>query len=563
MAEIKKIEEEWIPRNSTSMRKPSKLARYSFGVALNGIKIQEDSESNDYRVYLGFYSSKIKSFIGLCINNQTKKDKYLTVQITFTNGVTALVSNYTVNAYSCENYSISIPSEKIKYINLLTISDTSFEKGQALDIYYALDEIVSDSFLRVNKNTTPLNIFENKKGTKIYEDLHIEVFVKTESIVKDLVNNFDLSNLYNPILSVENTALHSDIDEFVGNHNYKAGELIHAYYSGVDYGFYVCLKDHISANNFYDDYTNGLTYTGNWSELNWSEKELLYVNKNIEESNYSVSFPYVAELLFKNLWGCDVTNNLNLYVKKTKFHIDYNSFLNDTLSKNDSSYNKFYSQGLVKTAEVIFGDSFDNDSILGNTKLDNYFRIDRLSNSYTISNPYDHSYDITPFLGMPYFKEKDFQDAYIKFILFKKDVLGNEINRIVNLPLHILFFNNLIKAYWKDLNAGYSFYSGEYMSSTSVYKFSGKKSAADAISATFVIWCPNVEKLTLNTSYRDCEIHEEPKLQNKRGQFCELYYSFKTSGLEVGDKVKFINVLEYSDGENYDKFTLHNECTII
>ena len=55
----------------------------------------------------------------------------------------------------------------------------------------------------------------------------------------------------------------------------------------------------------------GLAYSSKFR--NW-----LKINKNIKENNYNkdIGFPYVGYLLFKNLWGCDMTNYLETFVNK-------------------------------------------------------------------------------------------------------------------------------------------------------------------------------------------------------------------------------------------------------
>ena len=67
-----------------------------------------------------------------------------------------------------------------------------------------------------------------------------------------------------------------------------------------------------------------------------------------------------------------------------------------------------------------------------------------------VYNPFDHYYKFEPKVGMPFFKEKVFEDSLIKFVLQKEDKLGNIYKRIVELPILITFTNNLIKGYFTN-----------------------------------------------------------------------------------------------------------------
>ena len=87
----------------------------------------------------------------------------------------------------------------------------------------------------------------------------------------------------------------------------------------------VCKSLHVSASTFsveMQDNKNSwhiVPNLGNW----------LKINKNIKENNYNkdIGFPYVGYLLFKNLWGCDMTNYLETFVNKAYLTLTYKKIL--------------------------------------------------------------------------------------------------------------------------------------------------------------------------------------------------------------------------------------------
>ena len=78
------------------------------------------------------------------------------------------------------------------------------------------------------------------------------------------------------------------------------------------------------------------------------------------------------------------------------------------------------------------------------------YSTDNIVNIYfggSVHNPFDHYYRFVPKIGMPFFKEKEFSDFKIELVLQRKDILGNIFQRIVDLPILVNFYNNLIQGY--------------------------------------------------------------------------------------------------------------------
>lgn len=408
---------------------------------------------------------------------------------------------------------------------------------------------------KTNKGTNkPIQILDNKENALIYRDSKIEIYVKNEAILDNYVECFNAK----------------DILDY--NFNFK--------YYNVPY-----YKDDSEYLLYSDE------YIGNVYEKIYPEIGLLTVNKDIKTSYYNNQFPYVAELVFKNLWGCDFKNELNNYLRECNILIQFSKNFQKYLRKEESNYNEFFDQGYITEAQLCFGENFEKDEILGSTNLNNYCSIIK-KNKFIVSN-WDPSIDSTiqenfpnsdvsnPFTnylimkfkrGIPFFKQKEFQDSYINLVLEKIDILGNITQRIVKLPVHILFFNNLIKGYWKkivkdkDTNQDKITYK-EHLNSSGIYSFYVTKSQNNQWSHKHYIWCPNVKKLNLSSTTlstdNKCNFTMLPTLvdlkesNNLNGSLCILKYEFDISNCAVGDKINVINLFEYSDGENYDKFILN------
>lgn len=408
---------------------------------------------------------------------------------------------------------------------------------------------------KTNKGTNkPIQILDNKENALIYKDSKIEIYVKNEAILDNYVECFNAK----------------DVLDY--NFNFK-------YYNEP---YYKDNSEYVIQNISYKIYP---------------EVGLLTAYKNIKTSYYSNQFPYIAELVFKNLWGCDFKNELNNYLRRCNILIQFSRKFQENLRKEEYNYNEFFNQGYIKEAQLYFGESFEKDEILGSTNLNNYCYIGKktkfipsnwnYNDDYTIKEYFPNSGVTSPFVnyltmsfnrGIPFFKQKEFQDSYINLIIEKIDILGNIIQRIVKLPIHILFFNNLIKGYWKktvkDKNTNQDKVTyEEHLNSNGIYNFYVTKSQNNQWSHKHYIWCPNVKKLNLSSTTlstgNKCNFITLPILVNLKeeisngqainlnGSLCILKYEFDISNCAVGDKINVINLFEYSDGENYDKFILN------
>ena len=475
------------------------------------------------------------------------------------------------------------------------------------------------------KDRTPLKIIDNKEGTQIYKDLHFEVYVKAEALIKNFVDCFDLSafqafpndpslfyyNQNSLILNYQTRDYYKNtypntFPNFQPNYAYLVGDFITGSLFPSFSQRYVCLKAHTSAASFSEDYWNEDTYTltGNWGNIA-NPLDWLYVDKSIKEINYSeeIGFPYVGSLVFKNLWGCDMINYLNTYVNKSYLAISYyDLFAKNLRMANPYYYDKFFQQGYFSDIDLngntsnvegfgvrlIRGENFRNDEILGDTILNNYFNFietrhavssswnansDSTNNTYfngSIHKPFDHWYRFEPTRSIPFFKEKVFEDFKIELVLQREDVLGNLFQRIVNLPILVTFTNNLIKCYFRNANLdGTPTYTSEFLNSNAVNSFYyDHKEGSSGVLSKVVIWCPNVKRLTVSsTIFNPTRVKTFPKLINingnsespLEGQTCILTWS--ANELNVNEKVTAIHSLEYSDGENYDKFIFIEEIT--
>lgn len=438
------------------------------------------------------------------------------------------------------------------------------------------------------KTTEALDIIDNKAGEKIYEDLHLQVYVKSEAIVKDYINDFTLNNLggfydniqfgiYNP--SVKNP---NDVPIWTSGVTYKANTLVKKSSYLNSYNYFICVKEHKSdSSNEPDLFSFDSTY---WEYFSFESiySNWIRISKNVSQSNYKSNWPYVGELVFKNLWGCDLANELNLFTKKGNILIQYPSSLAKNLANKTSNYNKFYSWGYFDSTyqenqengvSLIMGESLDNDDILGNSKNNNYLTIssnrhnvpsnwnsltDSVISNYfggEISNPFDHYYFLSSNLGIPFFKEKTFNDAYIRLVLDRVDILGNKFKRIVNLPITITFTNNLIKGYF----AKNSVYILEFLNSGNINRFIGKKGSN--ILCTTEFWCPDVSKLTFSSTILGCTIKDKPKISNENGQLCRFSWSFNAIN-EEDHVVLATHSFKYSDGINNDEFIYIERITI-
>ena len=186
--------------------------------------------------------------------------------------------------------------------------------------------------------------------------------------------------------------------------------------------------------------------------------------------------------------------------------------------------------------------------------------------------PFDHYYQIYPkgfpnASSLPFFKEKSFEDFSIELVLQRKDVFGNIFQRIVNLPIFVNFYNNLIKIYFRNNhnNSVGQIYTSEYLPSSSNYEhYFTSSSAYDYTICRFTIWCPNIERLSLNsTIVGPLNVRTRPSIVTKNGQVGVVKWEFDTGSGAAGKTMRAVHTLEYSDGENYDKFTYIEKIGII
>lgn len=602
----------WSPSNINCNWKPEKLSRYSFitnminfndsecqeGYGQSGIAPREDSEMN-LTAYIEVSPNTYYYF--RCENGLTRGVRFVCF---FTNSG-GFISNQTFSPSSNTSLKGSFRTPSNCHYIRITMYKQAWEKC-------TLRPRIAN--MTGEKDMTPLNIVDNKAGEKIYEDLHFEVYVKAEALIKEFVDCFNLdafqrfpseaSYWYSVQNSLNFHVATKDyyggaytFNNFIANHKYAVGDLI----IGYTYAYsakYVCTKEHTSADNFYYDYFDPSTFklTGNWVELsggNW-----LYIDKNIKEKNYSqeLGFPYVGSLVFKNLWGCDMLNYLKTYVNQSYLAISYYNLFAKNLRFANSYYDKFFERGHFSntasngnTSELegfgvrlLRGESFRSDDILGDTVLNNYFNwnenrhainsdwnynSDSVNQNYfggAISNPFDHYYSFVPYIGIPFFKEKVFEDFIVELILEKTDVLGNLYQRIVDLPILVTFTNNLIKCYYRNPGLPSNMYNSEFLNSNSINRFSSKGNSG--ANGSVVVWCPNIQRLSVSSTISNpARVNQIPSIKNINGGD-GLYgqvglLSWSTNKLEVGETVSATHILEYSDGENYDKFVFIQEIT--
>lgn len=599
----------WSPSDINCNWKPEKLSRYSFitniidfndprcqeGYRQSGASPEEDSEMN-LTAYIEVFPNTYYFF--RCENGLTRGIRFICF-FTSTNS-----GGFINNKDLTSNSSTSLKGYFLTPHNCHYIRITMYKQAWEKCILRTAD-------MTGKKNMIPLNIVDNKAGEKIYEDLHFEVYVKAEALIKEFVDCFNLNafqkfpdessywyGIQNSLIFnvstkdyYENTYTFND---FIPNHEYSVGDLIvgYNYFSSK----YVCTKNHTSANTFRDDYEN-------WEELRISNGNWLYVDKNIKEKNYSqaLGFPYVGSLVFKNLWGCDKLNFLKTYVNQSYLAISYYSLFAKNLRTANSYYNKFFERGyFLDTASngdigekegfgvrLLRGEGFKSDEILGDTILNNYFNwieyrhavpadwdpkkdsvILNYFNSFGfVGSPFDHYYNFVPYIGIPFFKEKVFEDFIVELILEKTDVLGNFYQRIVDLPILVTFTNNLIKCYHRNPGLPSNVYSSEFLNSNSINRFSYNYTEGHSgVDGSVVVWCPNIQRLSVSSTISNpVRVNQIPTIRNINGG--EGLYgqvgllSWSANELEVGETVSATHILEYSDGENYDKFIFIQEIT--
>lgn len=612
--------EPWSPSNINCNWKPEKLSRYSFitnlidfdanGNQLGYMQSGNLPESNQYMNLTDYISvEENSSYVFQCEEGVEQGVRF----VAFFNSNKTFISSigYLPNTVTSLKGFFQTPSDCI-YIRV-TLYTQAWNNC-------ILKSTSLSSLSSEGKDKTPLNIIENKVGTQIYKDLHFEVYVKEEALIKNFVDCFNLKSFQafprnveenysayytqNSLILNYNTEDYYDktypnkFPAFQPNHVYKKGDLI----TGTIYVYsqkYICIKDHTSTNDFYNDWV-----ANNWASLSISDGGWLYIDKSIKETNYSenIGFPFVGSLIFKNLWGCDMLNYLNTYVNKSYLAISYYDFFAKNLRFNNTYYDKFFQQGYFSDisgtnnasdlegfgVRLIRGEDFKNDEILGDTVLNNYFSFaekrnsipsswkassDAINKTYfdgKISNPFDHWYTFQPIRSIPFFKEKIFKDFKIELVLQREDKLGNLFQRIVDLPILVTFTNNLIKCYFRNWNdfGGTNIYTSEYLNSNAVNKFFYEKGkGTSGVNSKIVVWCPNVKRLTVSsTIFNPARVRNFPKLVNIKyndssadGQTCILAWTF--DDLDVGEKITAIHSLEYSDGENYDKFIFIEEIT--
>ena len=561
-------DEPWNPSNINCNWKPEKLSRYSF--------VSNMIDFNAAGIALGYQQNGktpvINSLMNLTdyIEVNSDSDYYLKYEnnvrlgiryICFFNSEKEFISSMIFNKNININPSLPSSLEEIDEINFFNPSILNEEAFYTpincayirITMYKAawkrcsLRADYSNSLVGNSKDITPLNIVDNVAGAQIYKDLHFEVYVKAEALVKNFVDNFDLS------------AFQAFPDE--GNSSVYS-----------------------STNNLLFVVNNPL---GNW----------LIINKNVKETNYSETNGFVGYLLFKNLWGCDMGNYLETFVNKAYLTITYQKIFAKNLRMNEIGYDKFFNQGYFDNAlnysgvdgfgvRLIRGESFRNDSILGDFIVNNYLTYteqitnvaandpttDNVNNNYfggRITKPFDHYYSFEPKVGIPFFKEKTFEDFKLECTLQKEDRLGNIFKRIVKLPIYVKFYNNLIKCYFRnghtdDLG---KYYDIEYLNSNQENEFSVERlppenSTGGSVVSRVTIWCPNVNKISVSSRIVGPLSYTTPTISEKNGQVCMLKWTFantKTPGVVM----KAIHTIEYSDGENYDKFTYIEKIEII
>lgn len=604
----------WSPSNINCNWKPEKLSRYSFitnminfnaarcqeGYGQSGIAPREDSEMN-LTAYIKVSPNTYYYF--RCENGLTRGVRFVCF---FTSSSGGFISNQTFSPSSNTSLKGSFRTPSNCHYIRITMYKQAWEKC-------TLRPRIAN--MTGEKDMTPLNIVDNKAGEKIYEDLHFEVYVKAESLIKEFVDCFNLDafqrfpneNSYwygsqnSLVLNVSTRDYYGKtytFNNFIPNHEYQVGELvIGSFYNSSSK--YVCTKAHTSADNFWDDYfSKTFQPTGNWRELgggNW-----LYIDKNIKERNYSqeLGFPYVGSLVFKNLWGCDMLNFLKTYVNQSYLAISYYSLFAKNLRIANSYYDKFFERGYFldtasngNTSEkegfgvrLLRGEGFRSDEIFGDTILNNYFswlehrhdvpadwnpNNDSVISDYfnSLSSPFDHYYNFVPYIGIPFFKEKVFEDFIVELVLEKTDVLGNLYQRIVDLPILITFTNNLIKCYHRNPGLPSNMYSSEFLNSNSINRFSYNNSGGHSgVNGSVVVWCPNIQRLSVSSTISNpARVNQIPSIKNINGGD-DLYgqvglLSWSVNELEVGETVSATHILEYSDGENYDKFVFIQEIT--
>ena len=127
---------------------------------------------------------------------------------------------------------------------------------------------------------------------------------------------------------------------------------------------------------------------------------------------------------------------------------------------------------------------------------------------------------------------------------------------MIKLPIYVKFHNNLIKCYFRNNhsdNLG-KYYDAEYLNSHQENYYSVTKGGGDVVSRV-TIWCPNVNKLSVSSRIvGPLSYPAAPAIISKNGQICILKWTFSNTSAS-GVVMKAIHTLEYSDGENYDKFT--------
>lgn len=608
----------WSPSNINCNWKPEKLSRYSFitnmidfnaagcqeGYGQSGASPREDSEMN-LTAYIEVSPNTYYYF--RCENGLTRGVRFVCF---FTSNSGGFISNQTFSPSSNTSLKGSFRTPSNCHYIRITMYKQAWEKC-------TLRSRIAN--MTGEKDMTPLNIVDNKAGEKIYEDLHFEVYVKAEALIKEFVDCFNLdafqrfpseaSYWYGVQNSLNFHVATKDyyggaytFNNFIANHEYAVGDLIIGYtylYSAK----YVCTKAHTSVDNFFDDYFDPQTLrlTGNWIELEVSGGNWLYRDKNIKEKNYSqeLGFPYVGSLVFKNLWGCDMLNYLKTYVNQSYLAISYYSLFAKNLRFANSYYDKFFERGHFSdtasngnTSELegfgvrlLRGESFRSDDILGDTVLNNYFNwnenrhainsdwnynSDSVNQNYfggAISNPFDHYYSFVPYIGIPFFKEKVFEDFIVELILEKTDVLGNLYQRIVDLPILVTFTNNLIKCYHRNPGLPSNMYSSEFLNSNSINRFSYNHTEGHSgVDGSVVVWCPNIQRLSVSSTISNpARVNQIPTIKNINGGD-GLYgqvglLSWSANELDVGETVSATHILECSDGENYDKFVFIQEIT--
>ena len=178
-------------------------------------------------------------------------------------------------------------------------------------------------------------------------------------------------------------------------------------------------------------------------------------------------------------------------------------------------------------------------------------------------------------VSTPIFKNKIFTDSCFKLFLEKRDRFGNTIQNLYKIPLKLKFYNSLIQIFFISSSSGVlsHFYSMDEMENDGhYYQAQGAGKKAKVISH-FQVWCPNINNLSIKSTqtkncYRENTNWEDknnsfPRIIKLDDQFGLLEHTFMIENNKKYDRLEFVHTLEYSEGENYDKFIFREIIDLI